>query len=143
MKLILLTSSLVVKLTGCNLFSNSNKANNPGAAPSAPETKTAASDGKSDSYEIRWEGRPGLKMTGSYLIAHPGSPMQRELVEMTLPKSIKLTVPSNSAVSATGDVPGRKKEDFTVRIFKNGSECGKVGAVSTTSKIPDNKVCMP
>ncbi len=89
---------------------------------------------KNDNYEIRWQGKSKGKVYVSYSILT--LPAQVESLTTTIPKTVKFSAPSGTIVSASSsDV------NVTVRIFRNGRECGKIAVVSKTQKIPQTKVC--
>lgn len=93
---------------------------------------------KNDNYEIRWQGKSKGKVYLSYSIAtNLTDPVQVESLTTTLPKTVKFSAPPGSSVSA-----GSLDVNVTVRIFRNGRECGKITVVSKTQKIPQTKVCI-
>lgn len=91
-----------------------------------------------DNYEIRWEGNVSGEALLTYSVVTIGKPLQMESVKSTLPKTINFSAPPETAVGASSAQVG-----ITVRIFRNGSECGKPGMISTTQNLPDNKSCEP
>jgi len=64
-------------------------------------------------------------------------PMRMESVQAKLPHKVKFSTPPNAIVSAHGITIN--KGDVEVKIYKNGSECGKVVVVG--SGVGGNKVC--
>ncbi len=93
----------------------------------------------SDKYEIHWSGTKGKKIYGSYAITSKDldAPTQVESVEVKIPHKISFSALKNSLVSADGiTLNGGTVE---VKIYKNGSECGKVMFVG--SQVGANKVC--
>lgn len=97
-------------------------------------TKQATVTGGTDKYEIRWYGESKNKyVAGNYVIMKPDSPME----VFKIPKSphiVKIQLPKKSVVSAVGDVQD-------IKIFRNGKECGKTGAVG--EGVTPNKACGP
>ncbi len=93
----------------------------------------------SDKYEIHWSGRKGKELHGGYAILseEPDAPMKMESVQAKLPHKISFSAPTNSVVSASGNTLNGGTVE--VKIYKNGSECGKVAVVG--SQVGANKVC--
>ena len=90
-------------------------------------------------YFLNWSGTKGKELYGSYAITSKDldAPTQVESVEVKIPHKISFSAPKNSLVSADGiTLNGGTVE---VKIYKNGSECGKVGVVG--SKVGANKIC--
>lgn len=101
---------------------------------SSVEQVTPQSTKGNDKYEIRWYGKPKNKYWGgNYTVMKPGAPIE----VFDIPKSphvVKIQLPKQSVVAATGNVQD-------IKIFKNGKECGKTGIVG--KGIPLNKGCQP
>ncbi|MBD2453078.1 hypothetical protein H6G80_03185 [Nostoc sp. FACHB-87] len=94
----------------------------------------------SDKYEIQWSGASGKELFAGYSILSldpPGTPMKVESIKGKLPHKVNFSASKNTIVSASGNTfPHTAVE---IKIYKNGSECGKVVAVG--SGVGANKVC--
>ncbi|MBD2435832.1 hypothetical protein [Nostoc sp. FACHB-110] len=117
-----------------------------GCTPSAKSSSITSSEppitnspGGSDKYEIRWTGTGGKKLSAGYSVVSKdfATPMRVESVNGTLPHKISFSAPKNSVVSASAITTN--KEVVEIKIYKNGSECGKVGIVGSGASA--NKVC--
>ncbi|MEH2031027.1 MAG: hypothetical protein V7K67_15420 [Nostoc sp.] len=98
------------------------------------------SSGGSDKYEIQWIGNQGSKIYGSYSILSMTdlkSPTRVESVKAVLPYKVNFSAPKKSIVSAGALT--FEKATVDVKIYRNGSECGRVGAVGSGAGV--NKVC--
>lgn len=122
-------------LQSCTPSANSTSVTSP---VTGSKTTTNSVDG-SDKYEIRWSGTKGTKLYGGYAIISqdPNIPMRMESVQAQLPHKINFSVAKGSVVSASGNT--LNKGAVEVKIYKNGSECGKVGVVG--SGVGANKTC--
>lgn len=92
-----------------------------------------------DRYQITWEGAASQPLYGSYVIGSAGSVGQPDRVEKVvaqLPHTVSFSA-KNAIVSASGVTP--TSNDVTIKIYKNGRECGKVTAIGSGA-IP-SKVC--
>ncbi|WP_375494397.1 hypothetical protein [uncultured Nostoc sp.] len=92
---------------------------------------TKSSSG-SDKYEIQWIGNQGSKIYGSYVIGNItklNAPPRIENVEAVLPHRVNFSAPQESTVSADAVMLGGGKVE--VKIYRNGSECGRVIAVGS------------
>ncbi len=93
-----------------------------------------------EQYQIKWEGPAGAKLFGSYVIRDRNTsskPTKSEKVTATLPHTLSFSAPKNSIVGVSG---GTLNQDaVTIKIYKNGSECGKEAL--TGSGVMANKVC--
>lgn len=115
------------------------------AAKSNPVTSSVeltTSPSGPDKYEIHWTGN-GKELFAGYSIMYknPSTPMRVENVQGKLPHKVSFSTPQNSIVSASGFAfkDGGKQSDVEIKIYKNGSECGKVVAVGSGAS--PNKVC--
>ncbi|MEH2315946.1 hypothetical protein [Nostoc sp.] len=93
----------------------------------------------SDNYEVQWAGANGSKLFGSYVVGskNPGTPTIVEKVTATLPYKITFSAPKNVLISAAGGTLNQGTVE--IKIFRNGSECGK--ALLIGSGAMANKVC--
>ncbi|MEH2047855.1 hypothetical protein [Nostoc sp.] len=93
----------------------------------------------SDTYEIQWSGANGSKLFGSYGIVSKSTstPSRVEKVTGTLPYKVNFSAPKNTLISAAGTTVHQGIVE--IKIFKNGSECGKV--VVLGSGAIANKTC--
>ncbi len=93
----------------------------------------------SDTYEIQWSGGNGSKLFGSYSILSksPKTPLRVEKVTTILPYKVNFSAPKNTLISAAGATVNQGIVE--IKIFKNGSECGKVVIVGSAALA--NKVC--
>ncbi len=93
----------------------------------------------SDKYEVQWTGTSGEELAASYSIIFkdPSTPMRIESVQAKLPHKVNFSIPKNAVVSASGIT--LNKGSVEIRIYKNGSECGKVAVVGSGAGA--NKVC--
>ncbi|MBN3924010.1 hypothetical protein [Nostoc sp. NMS4] len=92
-----------------------------------------------DNYEIQWNGASGSELFASYGIASkiPGKATRIEKVTGKLPHKISFTAPKNALVSASGMLMNQGTVE--IKIFKNGSECGKETIIG--SGAIGNKTC--
>lgn len=96
----------------------------------------------SDNYEVQWSGTAGSKLFGSYVVGSrtPGIPTRVEKVGATLPYKITFSAPKNSLITAAGATFNQGiQSTVEIKIFKNGSECDKVGIVGSGAM--NTKVC--
>jgi hypothetical protein len=95
--------------------------------------------GGSDNYEVQWTGANGSKLFGSYIIGSKNisTPSRAEKVTATLPYKVNFSAPRNTLISAAGATVNQGAVE--IKIFKNGSECGKAVFVGTGTMA--NKVC--
>lgn len=95
--------------------------------------------GGSDTYKIEWTGSNGSKLFGSYVITsrRPGTPSKVEKITSILPYEVIFSTQKNTLVSAAGIASNQSTVE--IKIFKNGSECGKTAAVGSGTMA--NKVC--
>lgn len=93
----------------------------------------------SDNYEIQWTGASGSELFASYGIAskNPGTPSTIEKVTAKLPYKISFTAPKNTLISASGMLMNQGTVE--IKIFRNGSECGKAAFVGSGAMA--NKIC--
>ncbi|MEH1824453.1 MULTISPECIES: hypothetical protein [unclassified Nostoc] len=93
----------------------------------------------SDTYEIQWSGTNGSKLFGSYGIISrsPSTPSRVEKVTTILPYKVKFSAQKNTLISAAGATVNQGIVE--IKIFKNGSECGKVVVVGSAALA--NKIC--
>lgn len=93
----------------------------------------------SDNYEVQWTGANGSKLFGSYGIISrsPSTPSRVEKVTTILPYKVNFSAPKNTLISAAGATVNQGIVE--IKIFKNGSECGKVVVVGSAAMA--NKVC--
>ncbi|MEH1908832.1 hypothetical protein [Nostoc sp.] len=93
----------------------------------------------SDNYEVQWTGVNGSKLFGSYVIASksPSTPSRVEKVVTTLPYKVSFSAPKNTLISAAGGTLNQGTVE--IKIFRNGSECGKVTMVGSGAMA--NQVC--
>jgi hypothetical protein len=94
----------------------------------------------SDKYEIQWSGTSGKQLYAGYSIASTdgSAPMRVESVQAKLPHKVSFSAPKNAIVSASGVILNQE-ENVEIKIYKNGSECGKVAIVGSGAAA--NKVC--
>lgn len=107
---------------------------------SAPVTSSqSVSPSGSDKYEIHWSGANGKEFYAGYsIVSLDGStPMRVESVKGKLPHKVSFSAPKNAIVTANGDTFGQGSVE--VKIYKNGSECGKVVTVGSGARA--NKGC--
>lgn len=93
-----------------------------------------------DQYQIKWEGSNGAELYGGYVIMdidNRNAPVRTESIKAKLPHTVKFSAPKNAIVSASGST--LNKSSMTVKIYKNGWECGQEAMVGSGA-IP-NKVC--
>lgn len=95
--------------------------------------------GSSDKYEVHWTGTRGKEFYAGYAIISqdPNTPMKLESIKAKLPHKVSFSAPKNAIVSASGDT--FKQGSVEIKIYKNGSECGKAGIVGSGAGA--NKVC--
>ncbi|MBN3911100.1 MAG: hypothetical protein HWQ35_32530 [Nostoc sp. NMS1] len=93
----------------------------------------------SDNYEVEWTGANGSKLFGSYVMGSKNlsTPSKVEKVTATLPYKVSFSAPKNTLISAAGATVHQGTVE--IKIFKNGSECGKAAFVGTGAMA--NKVC--
>lgn len=93
----------------------------------------------SDNYEVQWTGANGNKLFGSYVIGSKtlSTPSRVEKVIATLPYKVSFSAPKNTLISAAGATVNQGAVE--IKIFKNGSECGKVSVVGSGAIA--NKTC--
>ncbi|MEH2236009.1 hypothetical protein [Nostoc sp.] len=93
----------------------------------------------SDNYEVQWSGSAGSKLFGSYVIGSRSVsiPLRVEKVATTLPYKITFSAPKNALISAAGATLNQGAVE--IKIFRNGSECGKVTMVGSGAMA--NQVC--
>lgn len=93
----------------------------------------------SDNYEVQWTGANGNKLFGSYVIGSKNlsTPSRAEKVTATLPYKVTFSAPKNTLISAAGATVNQGTVE--IKIFKNGSDCGK--PVFVGSGAMGNKVC--
>jgi hypothetical protein len=92
-----------------------------------------------DIYEIQWNGEKGEKLYGRYVISYPFYSKKLDKIEnvdSNLPHKIKFTEMKGVSVIAGGSSSGKDPE---IKIFRNGKECGEVGA--TGSGAGNGKIC--
>ena len=109
---------------------NSNLITSSNLVPSS--TSATKSSSGSDKYEIQWTGTKGSKVYASYAITSTTdltAPSRVENVEAVLPYKANFSTPQKSIVSA--DVLTFEKGKVEVKIYKNGSECGRANAVGS------------
>lgn len=107
---------------------------------SAPVTSSqSVSLGGSDKYEVHWTGASGKEVYAGYSIISqdPNTPMKLESIQAKLPHKVSFSAPKNAIVSASGNTLNQGSVD--IKIYKNGSECGKAGIVGSGAGA--NKVC--
>ncbi|MEH1790317.1 MAG: hypothetical protein V7L23_33330 [Nostoc sp.] len=98
---------------------------------------TKSSSG-SDKYEIQWIGTQGSKIQAVYVInTHLMAPSRVEHVEVVLPHKVNFSAPQESIVLADAVMLGSGKVE--VKIYRNGSDCGKVTAVGSGAGV--DKIC--
>lgn len=82
-----------------------------------------------DHYRIEYTGTPGNRLNGSYAIEYPIQSGHRltkvQEISSYLPHSVEFNAPKKITVIAVARSGG-----ITVRIFKNGVECGKTNVSS-------------
>lgn len=124
LKLVLLTGFASLTLQGCSTHSLAFK----------------NSSSNQEQYQIKWEGTAGSKLFGSYVIRDRNTsskPTKSEKVTATLPHTLSFSAPKYSIVGVSG---GTLNQDaVTIKIYKNGSECGKEALTGTG--VMANKVC--
>jgi hypothetical protein len=93
----------------------------------------------SDNYEVEWTGANGSKLFGSYVIGSKNlsTPSRVEKITATLPYKVSFSAPKNTLISAAGIADHQGTVE--IKIFKNGSECGKVSVVGSGAIA--NKIC--
>jgi len=135
----LIRASIVVGfvlLQGCTPSASSTSVTSSATSPKL----TKNSVGGSDRYEVLWIGTKGKKLYGSYVVASTQkteAPIRVESINAQLPHKISFSAPKNSIVSASGGT--LDKGPVEVKIYKNGSECGKATFVG--SGVGANKTC--
>ncbi|MFN6515693.1 MAG: hypothetical protein RMY29_014525 [Nostoc sp. CreGUA01] len=110
------------------------------SAKSSPITSSQSvnSPSGSDNYEVQWTGANGQELFAGYsILPLDGSTPRVESVKGTLPHKVSFSAPKNAVVSASGNT--LNKGAVEIKIYKNSSECGKVGVVG--SGVGANKVC--
>ncbi|MEH2161612.1 MAG: hypothetical protein V7K38_11305 [Nostoc sp.] len=92
-----------------------------------------------DNYEVQWTGTKGSKLFGSYVVGSktPSTPSRAEKVTEILPYKVSFSAPKNTLISAAGGTVNQGTVE--IKIFKNGSECGKAAFVGSGAVA--NKVC--
>lgn len=93
-----------------------------------------------DKYEIQWIGNQGSKIYGSYSImsiTDLSAPTRVESVKALLPHKVNFSAPKKSIVSASALT--LEKATVEVKIYRNGSECGRVVAIGSGAGA--DKVC--
>jgi hypothetical protein len=93
-------------------------------------------------YRFEFTGSPGVKIygaTGWVDLKDPNRTFHPKSLVGVLPVTISLDYPSDTVVSASGSTEGQG--DVTIRIYRNGVECGKHRSKSTTDL--DTKSCIP
>ncbi|WP_334934545.1 hypothetical protein [Nostoc sp.] len=93
----------------------------------------------SDNYEVEWTGANGSKLFGSYVIGSKNlsTPSKVEKVTATLPYKVSFSAAKNTLISAAGATVNQGT--VQIKIFKNGSECGKAAFIGTRAMA--NKIC--
>jgi hypothetical protein len=94
------------------------------------------------SYRFEFIGSPGVKIygaTGWIDLKDPNRTFHPKSLVGVLPITISSDYPSDTIVSASGSTQGQG--DVTIRIYRNGIECGKHHSKSTTDL--DTKSCLP
>lgn len=102
--------------------------------------KDSRDSSNKEQYQIKWEGSAGAKLFGSYVIRDRNNyttPAKVEKVAAKLPYALSFSAPKNSIIGVSGGTLNR--EQITIKIYKNGSECGQEAL--TDSGIMANKVC--
>jgi hypothetical protein len=92
-------------------------------------------------YLIEYSGTAGTKFAGSYVSMDltGKNPVRMEQVQSTLPHTVSFNPPAGSIVSAAAAPLGQGS--VTVKIFKNGVECGQPAMVGSAAM--PNMVCQP
>ena len=95
----------------------------------------------SSSYRFEFTGTPGAKVNAAtgWLDRDPNNTFHSKELEGNLPVIVSLDYPSGKVVSASGSTEGQG--DVTIRIYRNGVECGKYYSKSTTNL--DTNSCTP
>lgn len=96
----------------------------------------------SSSYRFEFTGTPGVKVngtTGWLDLKDPNRKFHSKSLEGDLPVIVSLDYPSGTVVSASGATEGQG--DVTIRIYRNGIECGKHYSKSATDL--NTKSCIP
>ncbi|MDP5339263.1 MAG: hypothetical protein NWQ28_11905 [Nodularia sp. (in: cyanobacteria)] len=126
-------------VAGFVLLQNCASSSNSGTTSNPRTNSLSFSPSASDNYEVHWTGTSGNQLYGGYSIISEdiNTPMRLESVQATLPHKVNFSVPKNAIVSASGDTLNQGKVE--IKIYKNGSECGKVVVVG--SGVGANKVC--
>ncbi|MDZ8135132.1 MAG: hypothetical protein RM049_07485 [Nostoc sp. DedQUE04] len=104
----------------------------PNSTSNTNPISVANSFSGSDKYEVQWNGPKGTKIVGTYVIGSTKdltAPSRVENVEVILPHKVSFSAPKQSIVSADGTLLGQGK--LEIKIYKNGSECGKPTAVGS------------
>lgn len=96
----------------------------------------------SSSYRFEFTGTPGAKVystTGWVDLRDSNHTFHSKSLEGNLPVIVYLDYPSGMVVSASGSTEGQG--DVTIKIYRNGVECGKHYSKSTTDL--NTKSCIP
>lgn len=109
------------------------------SSPIASLQSVADSPSGSDKYEVHWSGASGKELYAGYSILSldGNTPMRVESVQAKLPHKISFSAPKNAIVSASGNT--LNQGNVEIKIYRNGSECGKVVAVGSGAGA--NKAC--
>jgi hypothetical protein len=103
--------------------------------------KSGALPAGKSGYRIEYAGTVGTKIAGSYgsMDMTGKTPMRMEKVNATLPHTVSFNPPKGAMVSAAALPMG--KGSVTIKIFKNGIECGQPAMVGSGAMA--NMVCQP
>ena len=104
-----------------------------------PLMAVSSATSNKDHYKVEWKGAKGIKLYGSYTIVSTTdftTPARVEQVNGVLPYQIEFNAPKQSIVSAAAMA---NNNQLTIKIFRNGAECGKE-AITGSGAMP-NKVC--
>jgi hypothetical protein len=85
-------------------------------------------------YHVEFTGTPGSKLIGVAGwsdIHNQKNPVHMDKAEGTIPFTISLNPPAGAIVTASGSTMG--KGDLTIKIFRNGVECGENPFTGTAS----------
>ena len=140
MKKVFLLSLLL--LTGCGYLPSTNPNATESTTLNSGTTKSTAKSSK-DAYEIRYEGKKGMKGTGVYTIYLPkGGGVRVEEKKGVLPFSVKFEAPSGVMVSADLNT---FEDNLTTKVFisRNGEDCGKGATGSAIANPERSKTCPP